>query len=458
MRCATGFAVLWLACLGLVAPAHGQSPVDPVVPSTAESYDDPASRTRLTQLDNGLRVLTLVDRTSPIVSFQSWVDVGSGDEARYTGLAHLFEHMMFRGTKNVPADLRDRLLRERGSRGNAFTSNDFTVYFEDVSSEHLPLVVELEADRLAHLIISPEVLDTERQVVLEERRFRTEDNPQGRLVEALLALSFVAHPYRRPTVGWMSDVEQVQVEQCLEFFDAYYTPGNIVLSIAGDFDEEATLALVRREFGSLPEAPPAPRNPTLEPPQQGERRAIAHASVRGPLLGAAWHAPASGHVDAEPLDVLSMILSAGLSSRLHRRLVYEEQEALYASGGYWELKRAGLFYAAAGVRPGRSIERVEELIFEEIERLAQEPPTEAELGRAKRQLEVGLVAGLGTNHALASRNAQELLTIGRIRGLDERLAAFRAVTAEDVSRVARTYLTPAGRSVVHVIPGPEETP
>jgi zinc protease len=443
---ASRLVVAWLAVFGVALPA------------SARDYDDPAARTRLTELDNGLRVLTLVDRTSPIVSFQSWVDVGSGDEGRYTGLAHLFEHMMFRGTENVPGDMRDRLLRERGSRGNAFTSNDFTVYFEDVSSEHLPLVIELEADRLANLIISPEVLDTEREVVLEERRYRTEDNPQGRLVEALLALSFVAHPYRRPTVGWMSDVEKVQVEQCVEFFAEYYVPRNIVLSIAGDFDEEETLAHVRRHLGSLPEAPPPPRSPTVEPRQQGERRAVAHASVRGPLLGVAWHAPAAGHADAEPLDVLSAILSAGFSSRLHQRLVYEEQEALFAYGGYWELKRAGLFYAAAGVRPGRSIERAEALIFEEIERLAEEPPTPVELERAKRQLEVGLVAGLATNHALASRNAQELLTFGRIRGLDERLAAYRAVTGEDVSRVARTYPTPEGRSVVHVVPGPEEAP
>ncbi|MDH3686641.1 MAG: insulinase family protein [Myxococcales bacterium] len=446
MRRATRLAIVFLVACTVCGSAN------------AESYDDPAARTRLTEFENGLRVLTLVDRTSPIVSFQSWVDVGSGDEGRFTGLAHLFEHMMFRGTENVPGDLRDRLLRERGSRGNAFTSNDFTVYFEDVSAEHLPLVIELEADRLANLIISPEVLDTERQVVLEERRFRTEDNPQGRLVEALLALSFVAHPYRRPTVGWMSDVEQVQVEQCVEFFDEYYVPGNIVVSIAGDFDEEATLGLLRRHLGRLPAAPKPARNPTLEPPQQGERRAQAHASVRGPLLGAAWHAPASGHADAEPLDLLSAILSAGFSSRLNRRLVYEEQEALYAYGGYWELKRAGLFYAAAGVRPGHSIERVEALIYEEIARLANEPPTPAELDRAKRQLEVALVSGLGTNHALASRNAEELLTFGRIRSLDERLQAFAAVTAEDVSRVARTYLTPEGRSVVHVVPAPEETP
>jgi len=453
MRCATRLTVsilvvVWLACCGFSSAL------------LAQPYDDPATRTRLTELENGLRVLTLVDRTSPIVSFQSWVDVGSGDEGRFTGLAHLFEHMMFRGTANVPGDLRDRLLRERGSRGNAFTSNDFTVYFEDVSSEHLPLVIELEADRLANLIISPEVLDTEREVVLEERRFRTEDNPQGRLVEALLALSFVAHPYRRPTVGWMSDVQQVQVEQCVEFFGEYYVPGNIVLSIAGDFDEEATLARVRRHLGRLPASPPPPRNPTIEPPQRGERRAQAHAAVRGPLFGVAWHAPASGHADAEPLDVLSAILSAGFSSRLHRRLVYEEQEALSASGGYWELKRAGLFYAAANVRPGHSIDRVEELIFEEIDRLAQEAPTEAEVERAKRQLEVSLVSGLGTNHALASRNAEELLVFGRIRSLDERLGAYRAVTADDVTRVARSYLTPEGRSVVHVVPGPgsEEAP
>jgi predicted Zn-dependent peptidase len=426
-----------------------------LAPRAAVGLDDPAARTRLTTLDNGLRVLTLEDRTTPVVSYQTWVHVGSGDEARYTGVAHLFEHMMFRGSKRVPGDLRDRLLRERGSRGNAYTSHDVTVYFEDTSAEHLPLVIELEAERFQHLVISPEVLDTERQVVLEERRMRTEDNPLGRMIEALLSLTFVAHPYRWPPIGWQSDVEKVGVDACLDFFRRYYEPGNVVISIAGDFDADDALARIRAHYGSWKRGPDPPRNPTEEPEQAGERRAVVHVPVRAPLVGAAWHAPESGHPDGPALDVLSEILSSGRTSRLQRKLVYEEQEALTAYGGYWELERAGLFYAGAGVRPGVDVDGVESHLFAEIQRLRDAPPTAQELEKAKRGFEVGLVTGLRTANALAGRNARELLGFGRIRSLDERLTAVRAVSAADVQRVAQTYLPPEKRSVVHVLPAEE---
>jgi zinc protease len=418
----------------------------------AGALDDPAARTRLTTLDNGLRILTLEDRTTPVVSYQSWVDVGSGDEARWTGLAHLFEHMMFRGSKRVPGDLRDRLLRERGARGNAYTSNDVTVYYEDTSAENLPLVIELEAERFRNLEISPSVLDTERQVVLEERRMRTDDNPNGRLIEALLSLTFVAHPYRTPTIGWQSDVEKVDVPTCLEFFRAYYVPNNVVISIAGDFDADDAIARIRRHYGAWERGPGPPRNPTEEPEQQGERRGVVHLPVRAPLVGAAWHAPQTGHPDGPALDLLGEVLSAGRTSRLQRKLVYEEQQALSAYGGYWELAHAGLFYAGAGVRPGKSPSRVEAALFAELERLRKEAPTERELEKAKRGFEVSLTGRLRTANALASRGAEELLAFGRIRSLDERIEKVRAVTAADVLRVAQTYLRPEKRTVVHVLP------
>jgi zinc protease len=418
----------------------------------AGALEDPAARTQLTTLDNGLRILTLEDRTTPVVSYQSWVHVGSGDEARWTGLAHLFEHMMFRGSKRVPGDLRDRLLRERGSRGNAYTSNDVTVYYEDTSAENLPLVIELEAERFRNLEISPEVLDTERQVVLEERRMRTDDNPNGRLIEAMLSLTFVAHPYRTPTIGWQSDVEKVDVATCLDFFRAYYVPNNVVISIAGDFDAEDAIARIRSHYGSWPRGPEPPRNPTEEPLQSGERRGVVHLPVRAPLVGAAWHAPKTGHADGPPLDLLGEVLSAGRTSRLQRRLVYEDQQALSAYGGYWELEHAGLFYAGAGVRPGKSPSRVEADLFAEIERVRSAPPSEAELEKAKRGFEVSLTGRLRTANALASRNAEELLAFGRIRSLDERIEKVRAVTAADVLRVAQTWLRPEGRTVVHVLP------
>ncbi len=418
----------------------------------AGALDDPAAHARLTTLENGLRILTLEDRTTPVVSYQSWVHVGSGDEARWTGLAHLFEHMMFRGSERVSGEERDRLLRARGARGNAYTSSDVTVYFEDTSAEHLPLVIELEADRFQRLVISPEVLDTERQVVLEERRMRSVDNPRGRLIEALLSLTFVAHPYRTPTIGWESDVAKVDAETCRGFFRTYYVPGNVLISIAGDFDAEDAIARIRDQFGAWPAGPAPPRNPTDEPPQSGERRAVVHVPVRAPLVGAAWHAPKAGHPDGPALDVLGEILSSGRTSRLQRKLVYEEQEALSAYGGYWALEHAGLFYAGAGVRPGKDPARSESLLFAELAGLSEAPPSAQEVEKAKRGFEVALIGSLATANALAARNAEDLLTFGRIRSLDERLAEIHAVRAEDVQRVVRTYLLPEKRSVVHVLP------
>jgi zinc protease len=426
----------------------------PAGASDSASVEDPADRMVRTDLPNGLTVLTLEDHTTPVVSFQMWVKVGSRDESRYTGLAHLFEHMMFKGSKNIAPEQHARLVNARGGRLNAFTSRDFTVYFQDVTSENLPLVIELEAERVAHLDISEKTLTSEREVVLEERRMRTEDQPSGRAIEALLATTFTAHPYRWPVIGWRSDIESATVEACRAFFDAYYAPNNIVIAIAGDFDGEEALKLIRRTFGRL-EPAEIPRNPTLEPEQRGERRVRVGFEVRSPVLAAAWHAPPTGHSDAEALDVLTQILSGGRSSRLYRKLVYEGQQALSASGGYWELNDAGVFYAFADVRPDASIERVESLLMGEIDRVRREPVSQDELRKAKRQIEVAFVNGLATTHALASRIGREVATFGRVRPLEERLASLQAVSAEDVQRVARTYLREDKRNVVWVVPPPE---
>jgi len=418
----------------------------------AAPFEDPVRDARVTHLDNGLTVLTLEDHGTPVVSFQIWVRVGSGDEARWSGLAHLFEHMMFRGSKHLGKEEHSRLIEERGGQINAYTTRDQTVYFTNITPEHLPLVVALEAERLANLDVSEESLADERQVVIEERRFRTENDPQGRLFEALMATTFQAHPYRVPTIGWMSDLEKVGVAECREFFDEYYAANNLVVSVAGDFDTEELLGLLHRHLGGLRRAEHIERNPTEEPPQRGERRATVRHDVVGPIVAMAWHAPPTGHADAEALDVASEILSSGRTSRLYRALVYDEPIALGAAGGYWELARAGLFFTWAQVRPDASAVTAEARLVREIERLRSEPPSEAELAKAKRALEVGLIAGQGSSHALASRIAQDWISFGRIRPLDERLAAIRAVDAEDVQRVAGTWLVPTGRTVVQLLP------
>ncbi|MEM7409079.1 MAG: pitrilysin family protein [Myxococcota bacterium] len=424
--------------------------------TAAAAIDDPAARTQVTTFDNGLVAVTLEDDATPVVSFQIWVQVGSRDESEYTGLAHLFEHMMFKGSKHIAPEEHARLVNARGGVINAFTSRDFTVYFEDVTRESLPLVIDLEHERFSNLRVTEDMLKSERQVVLEERRYRTEDKPVGRAYEALLALLWQAHPYRWPVIGWRSDVEKATVEVCQDFFDRFYAPNNLVIAVAGDFDTEATLAHLERTFGQMPNPGPILRNPTEEPEQSGERRSTVHFDLRSPVLAAAWHAPPTGHEDGEALDVLSQILSDGRSSRLYKSLVHEAEIALSASGGYWEMIDAGAFLALAGVRPGEDIDEVERLFFAEIDKLRDAPVTEAELAKAKRQLEVSLVNGLATSHALSSRIGRDYATFGRIRPLDERLERIRSVTAEDVQRVARTYLVKAKRNVVHIVPPPEE--
>ena len=431
--------VAWL----LAAGARAETPID-----------DPALRTRTTVLDNGLVVLTLEDPTTPVVSFQMWVKVGSKDEARFTGLAHLFEHMMFKGSTHVGPEEHARLVQARGGVLNAYTTNDHTVYFENVPAEALPLVIDLEAERVANLDISESTLESEREVVLEERRLRTEDRPEGQAGEALFALTFRAHPYRWPVIGWRSDVAAATVEACRDFFDTYYSPDNIVIAIVGDFDTDDALARVERAFGSLEPAKEIPRNPTLEPEQEGERRETVRFDLQSPVFRAAWHAPAVGDPDGEALDVAGQILSGGRSSRLYRSLVRDSQQVLGAHAYFYEFQEAGLFIGAAAVRPDGDPQRVEELFFAEIDRLRDEPVAEAELEKAKRQIEVALVNGLVTNSQLARRIAFDTIAFGRIRPLSERLERIRAVTADDVQRVARTYLVPERRSVVWVVPPP----
>jgi zinc protease len=445
MRACSGFVSSMIAFVVLLCA--GEALANPAI-------DDSALRTRQTKLDNGLTVLTLEDHTTPVVAFQMWVRVGSSDEARVTGLAHLFEHMMFKGSKNIPPQKHGQIIQSRGGRTNAYTTADVTVYTTEVPSEALPLVIALEAERLANLDISEETLVSEREVVLEERRMRTEDQPGGRAREALFALTFQALPYRWPVIGWRSDIESTTIGDCRNFFSTFYAPNNIVIAIVGDFDGDAALEQIRESFADLVPAAEIPRSRTREPSQRGVRRAQVHFDVRGPVFAMAWKTPPAGHPDAEALDVVSEILSGGRSSRAYRRLIHDEQIALSAHGVNSEFAGAGMFGAYASVRPGASIDRVEASFLEEIARLRDEPVTAEELDKAKRQLEVSMVHQLTTNAAIAGRIGYDVTILGAIRPLEDRLAAIQAVDAADVQRVAQTYLTDEGRNVIHVVPPP----
>jgi predicted Zn-dependent peptidase len=442
--------VLALACLAVASAAPAASPAP-----SAHAIDDPALRTRVSTLANGLTVLTLEDPASPAVSLQIWVKVGSGDESRFTGIAHLFEHMNFLSSKNLAplgAEAFTRLVEERGGRINAYTSRDVTVYFEDVAPEHLPLMIALEGERFANLQVTEEALAAERQVVIEERRLRSENDPEGMAFESLMALTYQAHPYRIPTVGWQSDLEKVSAADCQAFWETYYAANNLVIAIAGAFDAGEALALVEKHFGALRSAASIPRNPQEEPPQDGERRAVEHFPVQAPIVLAGFQAPPTGHADADALDVAAGVLANGRTSRLYRALVFDAPLALAPQAFYWEMHRAGVFVAGATLRPGVDVARAERALFAEIARLAQQPPKPEELARAKRALEVAWIGGQGTAHALASRIAQDYVAYGRIESLDEKLAAIQRVSSEDVQRVVREYLAPSKRNVVQVFP------
>ena len=428
-----------------------------LAPRAGAQLVDPALATQIEELPNGAIVLTLPDPSTPVVSLQIWVRAGSRDEARYTGLAHLFEHMMFRGTDRLAPEAHSRLLQARGGVINAYTSRDVTVYFEDLPADALPLAIALEAERFGRLLITEETLASERKVVLDERRQRTEDSPQGRAYEALLALTFRAHPYRHPVIGWRSDIELASVTACQDFFRHYYAPNNLVIVIAGAFDREDALRQIRASFGPLAREPVIPRNPTREPPQRGERREIVYFDLRAPVLATAWPAPPTGHPDAEALDVASYLLASGRASRLYRRLVYQGEGALTTAAHYQEYFAAGIFLTFTTVRPGGEVVDVEQQLLEEVGRLRRELVSASELTKAQRQLEVLLLSDLDTAHGLASRIASDYVALGRIRPLAERLAAYRAVTAEDVRRVARTYLRDDRLNVVRVLPPPDAT-
>ena len=422
-------------------------------------FADPALRTQIKTLANGLTLLTLEDHATPVVSLQVWVRVGSGDESRFTGIAHLFEHMNFLSSKNLAklgAEAFTRLVEERGGLINAYTSRDVTVYFEDVAPEHLPLMIALEAERFANLEVTEAALKAERQVVIEERRLRSENDPEGLAFETLMALTYQAHPYRVPTVGWLSDLEKVTAADCQAFWDTYYSANNLVITIAGDFDTAATVALVEKHFSGLRRAASIPRNPQEEPAQDGERRAVAHYPVQAPIVLAGFAAPPTGHADSDALDVAAGVLANGRTSRLYREMVFDAPLALEPQAFYWELQRAGLFMVGATLRPGVDIAKAEQVLFAEIAGLADRPPSAEELGRAKRALEVAWIRGQGSAHALASRVAQDYVALGRIEPLAEKLAAIGRVTAEDVQRVVRQYLAPNKRNVVQVFPQAEQ--
>lgn len=410
-------------------------------------------------LPNGLQVLLLEDHSAPLISYQVYVRVGSRNEAPgTTGLAHFFEHMMFRGSKKYAPEEHAQIVKAHGGTLNATTSYDRTAFFENISSEYLELVIHLEAERQANLGIIPEVFEPERQVVIEERRQRVDNNLFGAAREQLFCNVFMAHPYNWPILGWMSDMQNWHREDMVHFYKTFYAPNNATVILAGDFDPAQAMELIEKYYGKMEpkEQPLEPR--TVEPAQSGERRIMFHRPSQLPFLFAGYHIPEGRHIDMAALDVAQRILSNGESSRIYKHCVYETQVASFAGGFNFELNDPGLFMAFIGVNQGREMEEAEKALFETIEGLAENPPTDRELQKAKNQIEAEYYFGLETASGKASALGEALVTYGDYLFMDKRLEQVREVTIEDVQRVVKKYFRPINRTTVIVVPDNEVDP
>jgi zinc protease len=409
----------------------------------------------LATLPNGLTVVLLEDHSTPIVHVQLWYHVGSKDERPgRTGFAHLFEHLMFNGSKNVPAGDHSALIVGVGGMANAYTNDDVTVYWSTVPSQHLPLALWLEADRMASLTIDKASFERERKVVKEERRLRIDNHPYGTLAELIYRHTFTVHPYRHTTIGSMADLDAASVENVRDFYRSYYVPANATVAIVGDFEPKQAMALVSQHLGAVPRADRAvPRDLPREPEQREERRVSLAENWPLPVVVVAYHVPFDGHPDAYPLQVASKVLSDGQSSRIYRSLVYEKQIALAAYGGGNIIEDPNLFFAVAVVQAGHSTDEAERALLEELDRLKSEPVAERELQRVKNQLARDYILGRESNQRKAAQLAHAVMIHrGDASTADAEFDTFMATTADDVQRVARAYFRPENRTILTILP------
>lgn len=432
-----------LAALGTPLAA-GAGPVDP-----------PRLAFETHTLDNGLRVILAPDRSRPIVNVQLWYHVGSKDEKEgRTGFAHLFEHLMFRGSKNVGPEAHMRYIREAGGVVNAYTSFDQTVYWETVPSNQLRPVLWLEADRMASLDVSEENFTKEREVVKEERRLRFENPPFGLIAEDALAATFAVYPYKYQPIGSMADLNAAGIEDVRSFHRTFYVPDNATLVLVGDFDPAQALAWAREYFGPVARsATPVPRVTVTEPPQTAPREVRkSYANAPLPAVVKAWKLPSKGHPDSYALAVASDILSSGQSSRLYRRLVYDEQAAVAAAGQLLLLEGPSILFGFAVANQGKDIAAVERSFQEVLNGLHEKPVTDEELEKAKNTVVSRLVIGRQSMQQKATALGDAAVLLGDPARYNTEVDAYQRVTAADVQRVVRHYLTPEAETRIWVSP------
>ena len=412
------------------------------------------------KLDNGMKLIVKEDHRAPVAVSQVWYKAGSMDEVSgTTGVAHLLEHMMFKGTKDVPAGQFSKTIAAAGGKENAFTSSDHTAYFQQLQVGKLPVSFRLEADRMSNLIITDEEFAKEIKVVMEERRWRTDDKPQSLVYEQMRAVAFSSHPYHHPVIGWMNDLENMTAEDARNWYRSWYTPSNATLVVVGDVEPQAVLKLAQEHYGKIAAKPLPPRKVPVEAEQRGIKRLTVKAPAQLPYLLMGYHTPVlrQPEQDWEPyaLDVLSGILDGHASARLNKSLVREQQVASAVGAGYDLIARGSSMFVLDGTpSEGKSVAELEAALRAEIEKIKKGGVSEEELQRVKAQTVANRVYQRDSMFYQAMLIG-EMETAGLShKSLDTILEKIKAVTAEQVREVARKYLVDDHLTVAALDPQP----
>lgn len=404
-------------------------------------------------LKNGLRVLLYEDHSAPIVSYQIWYNVGSKhEEPGKTGLAHLFEHMMFKGTPKYPHKQFDKLLQKNGISNNAFTTRDYTGYYENLPSGKLELVLDLESDRMKNLIIDQDILDSEREVVKEERRYRVDNSVTGKLYEGIYASIFKVHPYRWPVIGYMKDLNSVSVETCKEFYDTFYAPNNAVLAIGGDIDIDKTKALIEKYYGAIPSSKIVEKKFPSEPAQKRSRRVKIKQDVASSTVSLNYQGPKGWGDENFQMDILSGVLGDGQSSRLYKSLVLKSQIATSVYAYFNSSPEHGTFHVVASLKPGVKSDRAIRLIEKEFNKIKKRGISDRDLQKAVNQIQTGYIRTLKTVAGKTKALVLNELMLGDYNYLFKDLPMYSKVTKEQVKKMANKYLSKNSQTIVEVVP------
>lgn len=403
-------------------------------------------------LDNGLTVLAVPNSTSPTATSQVWYRVGSRNERTgITGISHIFEHMMFKGTARHPKGAFDRIVQENGMSYNAFTSSDYTAYYEVMAADRLEIALDLEADRMQGLNLDPQEFASEMAVIREERRQTREDPPFGLLAEAVQAAMFTVHPYRWPVIGWMTDLHSITLDDVRAYYADFYRPNNATLVVVGDVAADRVFQLAESYFGGIAAGPALPEVRGTEPEPRGERTVSVHKEVQLPGLILGYPAPRYSERDTKVLHVIEFLLFHGRSTRLYQKCVYQNQLATSLSGGIHFRRDPSDFVIHGMARPGVPIETLRDAIYEELVRLGEEEVRETELAKALRSIESDFVFSQESNHELGQQLGRHEC-LGSWRDFSCFLEDHRGITAADVQRVARATFAERKRTVGYLVP------